>query len=91
MTKQEWKKIRGSKESPDQIMLSVKGDASEAMTVRWRTCAEVKDGWALYRKAGTDGEWKKAEASVNFFETDVDESNFHFADMTGLEPDTKYE
>lgn len=91
MTKQEWKKIRGSKESPDQIMLSIKGDASEAMTVRWRTSAEVKDGWALYRKAGTDGEWKKAEASVNFFETDVDESNFHFADMTGLEPDTKYE
>ena len=91
MTKQEWKKIRGSKPSPDQIMLSVKGDASERMTVRWRTCRETDSGRVLYRKADSDGEWKCAESLVNFFETDVDESNFHFADMTGLEPDTYYE
>ena len=91
MTKQEWKNIRGSKSSPDQIMLSIKKDASEQMTVRWRTSDEITDGWALYRKAGSTDEWKKADASLNTFETDVDISNFHFADMTGLEPDTKYE
>ncbi len=91
MTKQGWKKIRGSKEAPDQIMLSLNGDASERMTVRWRTCADIGSGFVLYRRAGTCEPWKKAESEVNYFETDVDASNFHFADMTGLEPDTKYE
>lgn len=91
MTREEWKKIRGSKCTPDQILLSIKGDAAREMTVRWRTDTTVTDGWALYRKLGSADAWKKADALPNRFETDVDESIFHFADMTGLEPDTRYE
>ena len=91
MTKKEWKNIRGSKKEPDQILLSIKGDAARLMTVRWRVSADVKNGFALFRKKDAAEEWKKADAVFNFFETDVDESNFFFADMTGLEPDTEYE
>jgi acid phosphatase type 7 len=91
MTKQEWKNIRGSKPSPDQILLTIKGDAATSMTVRWRTGDDINNGYVLYRKAGTDDLWQKAQSVINFFETDVDTANFHFADMTSLTPDTEYE
>ena len=91
ITRLDWKSFRGSKETPDQIMLSVKDDPSERMTVRWRACTEVAVGYALYRPAGSDGPWRRAEAAVNTFETDLDVSNYFFADMTGLSPDTRYE
>ena len=90
ITKSEWKNIRGSSQKPDQIMLSIKGDASRSMTVRWRTDTTVDGGYALYRVVGTDC-WMKAEAEKITFCTDMDESKFFFADMTGLNPDTKYE
>ena len=91
MTKDEWKSFRGSKTTPDQIMLSIKGDPAVSMTVRWRACTDVTAGFALYRAAGTQDPWRRAEAFVNTFETDLDVSNFFFADMTGLLPDTRYE
>ena len=91
MTKAEWKSFRGSKETPDQIMLSVNGDPSERMTVRWRACTDVTAGFALYRPTGSGEAWRRADAFVNTFETDLDVSNFFFADMTGLSPDTRYE
>ncbi len=90
ITKSEWKNIRGSSVRPDQIMLSIKGDPAHSMTVRWRTDTTVDVGYALYREVGTFV-WMKAVAEKHFFETDMDESNFFFADMTGLNPDTKYE
>lgn len=90
ITKEQWKSIRGSSPRPDQIMLSIKGDASSSMTVRWRTDTTVKEGYALCRKIG-DSDWQKFEAEHITFETDMDESNFFFADMTGLESGTKYE
>lgn len=90
ITKSEWKHIRGSSTKPDQIMLSIKGDASRSMTVRWRTDTTVGTGYALYREKGTE-KWNKATAEKITFETDMDESNFFFADMTGLSPDTQYE
>lgn len=90
ITKEEWKNIRGSSPKPDQIMLSIKGDASHSMTVRWRTDTTVEAGYALYRECGTE-EWKKTVAEKHAFTTDMDESNFFFADMTGLSPETKYE
>lgn len=91
MTKEQWKSIRGSKAYPDHIMLSVKGNPAEEMCVTWRCDAAVKKGYVLFRKAGSADEWKKAQASVNTFETDVDISNYFFALMTGLEADTPYE
>lgn len=91
MTREEWKNIRGSKCEPDQIFLSIKGNAACSMTVRWRTCTDIKEGYVLFRKQGSAEEWKKSVGQINFFETDVDESNFHFADMTGLDSDTRYE
>ena len=90
ITKSEWKNIRGSSPKPDQIMLSIKGDASRSMTVRWRTDTSVDCGYALYREPGADC-WMKAEAEKITFCTDMDESKFFFAVMTGLNPDTKYE
>ncbi len=91
MTREEWKKIRGSKETPDQIMLSIKNDPSESMTVRWRCDVSIRDGYVLYRRARSEDAWRRAEAKRNAFTTDVDESSFFFADMTGLEGDTEYE
>lgn len=91
ISKEEWKKIRGSKLSPDHIMLSIKGDPSETMTVTWRTDISIEEGFALYRKKGSNDEWLKAQAKKNTFETDVDLSNYFSADMSGLSPDTHYE
>ena len=91
MTREEWKTFRGSAPTPDQIMLSVKDDPAYALTVRWRTCTDITEGWALYRKRGTDDVWRKAAAAGSTFRTDMDESRFFFADMTSLTPDTEYE
>ena len=91
MTKQEWKSLRGSGVVPDQIMLSIRSDPARAMTVRWRTDPAVTDGYALYKIAGVPGPWLRADAKRVVFATDLDESAFYFADMTGLEPDTAYE
>ena len=90
ITKEEWKNIRGSSPKPDQIMLSIKGDAAHSMTVRWRTDITVTEGYAIYREVGTDT-WQKADAEYITFNTDMDDSNFFFADMKGLKADTEYE
>lgn len=90
ITKEEWKAFRGSKRAPDHIMLSINGDASSSMTVTWRTCTEVEQGFALYRKAG-DTQWKRAAAEIGRFDSDMDSSNIFWAHMDGLEPDAKYE
>ena len=90
ITKAEWKNIRGSQPQPDQIMLSIKGDASRSMTVRWRTDTSIDNGFALYREKGTE-EWMKAAALKHPFTTDMDESHFFFADMANLKPATEYE
>ncbi len=90
ITKAEWKGIRGSQPSPDQIMISIKGDAAHAMAIRWRTDTTVTEGYALYREKGTE-EWLKAPSEKHYFETDMDESIFHFAHLTGLKAGTYYE
>jgi hypothetical protein len=90
ITKEEWKNIRGSSPAPDQIMLSIKGDAAHSMTVRWRTDITVTEGYALYREVGTT-DWQKADAEFITFNTDMDDSNFFFADMKALKADTEYE
>lgn len=91
MTAEMWKNIRGSKNEPDQIMLSVKNDPAENMTVRWRTDVSIETGYALFRKADSGEAWTRADAVRNPFKTDVDESSFFFADMTSLEPGVCYE
>ena len=55
MTPKEWKKIRGSAKQPDQIMLSIKADPADSITVRWRTDINIKSGYVLFRVKGTDG------------------------------------
>ena len=90
ITKAEWKNIRGSQPQPDQIMLSVKGNAAHSMTVRWRTDTSINEGYALYKEKGSS-EWKRADALMHPFTTDMDESIFFFADMTGLKECTEYE
>ena len=90
ITKQEWENIRGSKASPDQIMLSIKGDAAHSMTVRWRTDTSVSSGYALFKSSG-EAEWHRVDAQFIDFETDMDENRFFYADMGGLSADTQYE
>lgn len=90
MTKEEWKKIRGSHKEPDHIMLSINGDAETSMTVTWRTDTSVNDGYALYRETGTE-KWLKADAETGEFVSDLDESHIFWAHMEKLKPDTEYE
>lgn len=90
ITKQQWKSIRGSSPQPDQIMISIKGDAAHSMAVRWRTDTTVNNGFVSFRKKGSDI-WQKVTADKITFETDMDTSNFFFAHLTGLEADTYYD
>lgn len=90
ITKQEWKNIRGSKPQPDQIMLSIKGDAASCIAIRWRTDLTVTDGYVLYREKGADN-WQKTSAEYITFNTDMDDSNFFFAHLTNLKSNTVYE
>lgn len=91
MNKAEWKNIRGSRPQPDHIMLSLKKDAGTSRTVKWRTSTEVDKGYALFREHGSDAQWGRADAVMNAFSTDVDDSRYFFADMNGLSPETEYE
>lgn len=91
MTKEEWKSFRGSKAVPDHIMLTVNGDPSHTMTVTWRTSTDIDSGCALYRKRGSGDDWMRADARSLQFKTDMDESRYYFADMSGLSADTEYE
>lgn len=90
MTKEQWKPLRGSSPAPDQIMLSIKGDPAREMTVRWRVSEDVTNGYALLRPVGSQT-WTRCEAVCNFFETDLDRSNFFFSDLKPLSPETEYE
>lgn len=83
------KPVRGSTEQPDHIMLSIKGDAATSMTVTWRTCTDIKEGYVLYREDGSS-EVMRADAATEVFKSDIDISNMFWADLTGLKPDTKY-
>lgn len=83
------KPIRGSTEQPDHIMLSIKGDAATSMTVTWRTCTDINDGYVLYREDGSS-KVMRADAATEVFKSDIDISNMFWADLTGLKPDTKY-
>mgnify|MGYP000622861892 FL=1 len=83
------KPVRGSTEQPDHIMLSIKGDAATSMTVTWRTCTDIKEGYVLYREDGSS-EIMRADAATEVFKSDIDISNMFWADLTGLKPDTKY-
>ncbi|MBE6795163.1 MAG: hypothetical protein E7533_01105 [Ruminococcaceae bacterium] len=90
ITKTEWKNIRGSSPVPDQIMLSVKGNPSSNMAVRWRTDTQADSGFVKIREKDST-EWRIISAQSIDFETDMDFSRFHFADLSGLSEDTFYE
>lgn len=90
ITKEQWKNIRGSSPAPDQIMISIKGDAAHNIAIRWRTDTSVESAYALYRAKGTE-EWQKTVADKHFFATDMDDSNFFFAYLENLSADTYYE
>ncbi|MBQ8575723.1 MAG: fibronectin type III domain-containing protein [Clostridia bacterium] len=90
ISREDWKKFRGSQKMPDHIMLSVNGNPETSMTVTWRTCTDIAEGYALCREAGTD-EWLRFDAEKGNFESDMDSSHIFWANMTGLKPDTKYE
>ncbi len=80
---------RGSTKCPDHIMVSISGDARTSMTVTWRTCTDIVDGYVKYRKEGDD-KTKKVFAVSEVFESDIDISRIFWAELSGLEPDTKY-
>lgn len=90
ITKEQWKNIRGSSPKPDQIMISIKGDAAHSIAIRWRTDTSVDTAYALYREKGTET-WQRIDADKHFFATDMDDSNFFFAYLENLSADTYYE
>ena len=90
ISREEWKSFRGSQKKPDHIMLTVKGNPETSMTVTWRTDIAIENGYALCRAVGTDN-WIRFDAEMGRFDSDMDSSHIFWADMTGLNPDTKYE
>ena len=76
------KPVRGSTEQPDHIMLSINGDAATSMTVTWRTCTDIKEGYVLYREDGSS-EVMRADAATEVFKSDIDISNMFWADLQG--------
>ena len=74
ITKEEWKKIRGSQNNPDHVMLTINGDARTSMTVTWRACTDIESGYALYRKKG-EKDWLRTDADMGRFDSDIDSSN----------------
>ena len=90
ITKKEWKKIRGSQNNPDHIMLTINGDARTSMTVTWRACTDIESGYALYRKKG-DKDWLRTDADMGRFDSDMDSSNIFWAHIKALEPGEEYE
>ncbi len=80
---------RGSKCEPDHIFLSINGDAKTSMTVTWRTCADIKNGYALCRKDG-ESAFMRYDAETDEFKSDIDVSNMFWAHMNELEAGTKY-
>ena len=90
ITKEEWKKIRGSQNNPDHIMLTINGDARTSMTVTWRACTDIESGYALYRKKG-EKDWLRTDADMGRFDSDMDSSNIFWAHIKALEPGEEYE
>ena len=90
ISKEDWKKIRGSSVKPDHIMVSIIDDAETCMAVTWRTNLDIKDGYVNYRKAG-ECEWKKCTAFSEEFHSDMDDSRIFWAHLSNLESGTKYE
>ena len=82
------KPVRGSTEKPDHIMISFYDDSRYSMAITWRTCAQVKSGYAEYYTA--DGEKMTCEAESRPFISDIDESVIHTARLKNLTPGTKY-
>ncbi len=80
--------LRLATEKPDQIMVSISGNAETSMTVRWRASADVTNGYIEYCEKG--GTAVKAEAVVRPFKSDVSVSNLFFAKAENLKPGTRY-
>ena len=83
------KPIRGSQKTPDHIFISIADDAKTTMNVSWRTSAEIKNGYVLYRAENSE-KYSRTDAVTEVFESDIDISNMWWAKLTGLAPDTKY-
>lgn len=84
------KPIRGSAEKPDHIMLTINGDPRHTMTVTWRTCTQITQGYCLYREAGTE-KWLRCDAENHIFKSDIDISRIFSARLPDLKSGTKYE
>ena len=80
--------LRLATEKPDQIMVSISGNAKSSMTVRWRASLDVENGYLEYYEKG--GEKKRAEAIVKPFKSDVNTSNLFFATPDNLKSGTRY-
>ena len=73
---------------PDHIMVSISGDAKSSMSITWRTCADIKDGYVEYYEKGNEKLTQSAITEV--FESDINTSHIHFAMLKGLKPGTRY-
>lgn len=79
---------RGSKNTPDHIMLSFCGDARHEMAITWRTDTSAGDGYVLY---WADGEEKtRQDAVCRTIKSDIDISKFNCARLNALDAGKKY-
>lgn len=79
---------RFATEKPDHIMVSISGDAKTSMTVTWRSCIDVTEGYVEYYEKC--GEKMRADAIVKPFKSDVNTSNIFWATPSNLKPGTRY-
>lgn len=80
---------RGSTKQPDHIFISIADDPETTMNITWRTCEDIKQGYVLYRRSGSD-EVMRCDARTEIFKSDIDTSSMFWAGLKGLEPDTEY-
>ncbi|MBR3818965.1 MAG: metallophosphoesterase family protein [Clostridia bacterium] len=79
---------RFATEKPDHIMVSISGDAKTSMTITWRSCLDVAEGYVEYYEK--DGEKKRCDAIVKPFKSDVNTSNIFWATPSNLKAGTRY-
>jgi len=83
-----------SSSRPDFITLTWSGDPKTTQAVQWRTGPDAAPGTVRYRPADGDGPWQETLADTRRLVADYMANDYdilwHTAELSGLEPGTKY-
>lgn len=79
---------------PDRIVLTWTGDPRTTQAVTWRTSAEVHEAWVEIAPATAGplfrNHIRRVDAVTTPFASDLSKCHLHTAEMSDLEPGTKY-